>query len=475
MKYRYGTSGFRFKIPLILEATPNIAKTVCLLSAKKNHYMGIMITASHNDHTYNGVKIVDISGELLLPSDEQFCVSQVNSQLSLLKEDRDSKIVIGHDTRPSSITIKDLLIETLQSVDSSGLIEDIGLCTTPQLHYHVMKINSGLELDYYTYYFEGVSHFSNLSSQIYVDCANGVGTVPMFKILDWKYLSNIRLINTHTNIPNLLNYQAGSDYICSEKKFPSSIEKYSKDELYASFDGDADRVVFYFSDQGKFCLLDGDRIISLIVYYLSTILPMTEFYIGVVHTAYSNGHFINYLKKYQVTTECVATGVKHLHAAALKYDIGIYFESNGHGTVLINNDFSYLFPKIQSLKEMCNQLIGDAISDFFTVLTILDQLQMSPFEWYNLYQEKPSMISKVEIPSQSNIVFETTPDQSKLIKPAKLQTQIDHLCKKYPECFAFVRPSGTESCLRYYIECQDKELIPEIETKLLFHIQCCFS
>ena len=30
---------------------------------------------------------------------------------------------------------------------------------------------------------------------------------------------------------------------------------------------------------------------------------------------------------------CVPTGVKHLHHKALDYDIGIYFEANGHGTV----------------------------------------------------------------------------------------------------------------------------------------------
>jgi phosphoacetylglucosamine mutase len=32
----------------------------------------------------------------------------------------------------------------------------------------------------------------------------------------------------------------------------------------------------------------------------------------------------------------VSTGVKHLHHEAEKYDIGVYFEANGHGTVLFN-------------------------------------------------------------------------------------------------------------------------------------------
>ena len=113
MKYRYGTSGFRFKIPLILEATPNIANTVCLLSSQKNKYIGIMITASHNDHTFNGVKIVDSTGQLLSSEDEQFCIENVNSSLQLELKERNSRIIIGHDTRPSSLIIKELLITTI--------------------------------------------------------------------------------------------------------------------------------------------------------------------------------------------------------------------------------------------------------------------------------------------------------------------------------------------------------------------------
>ena len=34
---------------------------------------------------------------------------------------------------------------------------------------------------------------------------------------------------------------------------------------------------------------------------------------------------------------CVATGVKHLHHRAQDFDIGVYFEANGHGTVLFRD------------------------------------------------------------------------------------------------------------------------------------------
>lgn len=35
---------------------------------------------------------------------------------------------------------------------------------------------------------------------------------------------------------------------------------------------------------------------------------------------------------------CVPTGVKHLHHKAQDYDIGVYFEANGHGTVVFNKE-----------------------------------------------------------------------------------------------------------------------------------------
>jgi hypothetical protein len=41
--------------------------------------------------------------------------------------------------------------------------------------------------------------------------------------------------------------------------------------------------------------------------------------------------FIFFFKK--IECACVPTGVKHLHHKATEYDIGVYFEANGHGTV----------------------------------------------------------------------------------------------------------------------------------------------
>lgn len=40
------------------------------------------------------------------------------------------------------------------------------------------------------------------------------------------------------------------------------------------------------------------------------------------------------------------SGVKNLHHISLSFDIAVYFEANGHGTILVNNG------KLETLKEL---------------------------------------------------------------------------------------------------------------------------
>ena len=53
-----------------------------------------------------------------------------------------------------------------------------------------------------------------------------------------------------------------------------------------------------------------------------------------MQTAYANGASTAYLAGLGLAVVHTPTGVKHLHAAAGAFDVGIYFEANGHGTVL---------------------------------------------------------------------------------------------------------------------------------------------
>lgn len=236
-------------------------------------------------------------------------------------------------------------------------------------------------------------------------------------------------------------------------------------------DGDADRVVYYFVDQDNtFHLLDGDKIASLAATFLSDITKaagLTDVKVGVVQTAYANGSSTAFIEKsLRLPVSCTATGVKHLHhEAASKFDIGVYFEANGHGTVLFNTNCLWLIesghkPKnpaeqfalayLRSLTELINQAVGDALSDLLFVEVVLAHKGWSVKEWSGLYTDLPNRLVRVEVPDRR--IFTTTDAERRLVSPQGVQETIDAWVGKYKQGRAFARASGTEDAVRVYAE-----------------------
>ena len=116
---------------------------------------------------------------------------------------------------------------------------------------------------------------------------------------------------------------------------------------------------------------------------------------------------------------CTETGVKHLHHRAEKFDVGIYFEANGHGTVLFSpkvfkllkeTKTASLSPKqidsfecFNALVNLINQTVGDAISDLLMVEAILLRKNWSFKQWNSCYTDLPSRQSKVEVDALSRL------------------------------------------------------------------------
>ena len=69
--------------------------------------------------------------------------------------------------------------------------------------------------------------------------------------------------------------------------------------------------------------------------------------VGVVQTAYANGASTAYIRDtLGLPVPLAKTGVKFVHHKAMEYDIGVYFEANGHGTVLFHE------PLMRKLRAM---------------------------------------------------------------------------------------------------------------------------
>jgi phosphoacetylglucosamine mutase len=211
--------------------------------------------------------------------------------------------------------------------------------------------------------------------------------------------------------------------------------------------------------------------------------------IGVVQTAYANGASRNYLKSVNLETALVKTGVKYLHNKAHHYDVGIYFEANGHGTVLFSKQFvreigkleleSYTVEqqaqrRILAFANLLNQATGDAISDLLAVLGVLIVTPMSYKEWTKLYEDFPSRQLKVKVKDRN--LIKTTDDECSTVAPSGLQEKIDHLVSSVKNGRAFVRPSGTEDVVRIYAEASTQEEANDLATLVAqAAYDCCFG
>lgn len=272
-----------------------------------------------------------------------------------------------------------------------------------------------------------------------------------------------------------LNYKVGADYVKVNQCAPEGLEL-KEGMKCASLDGDADRIVYYFiGKDGLFHLMDGDRLATLIAGYLQQQVKRSslDLNLGLVQTAYANGSSTKYITdSLQVPVACVATGVKHLHHKAQDFDIGVYFEANGHGTVLFSEnaenkikgaatDASLSEEQKKAADSLCttvdliNQTTGDAISDMLLVEMILHSQGWDMETWFQCYTDLPNRQSKVKVADRT--VITTTEDETKALSPDGLQAAIDTVVSKYQSARSFVRPSGTEDIVRVYAEADTQE------------------
>ncbi|KAL3138406.1 hypothetical protein ABBQ32_006202 [Trebouxia sp. C0010 RCD-2024] len=485
----YGTAGFR----AVADRLPSTVYRCGLLMAARSLLLGdatgLVVTASHNPAQDNGVKLVDPSGYMLEQTWEAHanklaqCVDAQSLQSCLegLMTDENiatgaaAKVLLACDTRPSSPALLAAAAAGVQAL--GGVAVDCGRLTTPQLHWQLRRLNQGLPWalqDYFTTlagaYKQLVKGTHPLDQDLIVDCANGVGAQHLQSLSQHLQTSGFSMIAKCTG-DGILNGGCGADYIQKERAMPYTFESVSDGSRCASLDGDADRLVYFTQQGGVFQLFDGDRIAVLAALLVRDILndlpvPPQSVQVGIVQTAYANGASTQFMRdQLGVQVATTPTGVKYLHEEAVKFDIGIYFEANGHGTVLFSDSLLHRLNKMKgeskaavellALSQLINQAVGDALSGVLMVEAGLRRQQWGLGQWAGLYQDLPSRQTKVLVADRS--VITTTNAETQVAAPAGLQALIDQAVSGVPSGRAFVRPSGTEDVVRVYAEASSQE------------------
>ena len=518
---KYGTAGFRDKAIImdsVLFRSGVFATLVSVSKSVKNNNdlkcMGLMITASHNSGEDNGCKIADINGGMLSSEWEPIAEELINtdnllsclekhfSDININNNSMKPKIILGYDTRESS---ERLAAEARQGILlAGGDVIELGLVTTPQLHFATKyandnnsnnnKLIGSILLD--AYYDTISSGYHTLMSTIndndskdddvIIDASYGVGSLGATAIM--KKIPNIKVHIRNNAFDGPVNEGCGAEYVQKTQNPPCSFDDtHDTDCKLCSFDGDADRIVFHYfsSKENKWILLDGDKIASLISVLLRQEIDKSglseQISFGIIQTAYANGSSTKYLKSIGVPIEMAKTGVKYLHRAAEKYDAGVYFEANGHGTVLFSEKYLQLLEtakatsermelalkRLKGVAEVINQAIGDAISDMLITMAALRILELDQNTWNDLYSDLPSKQMKVPVAADKKTKFIPSDDETYLIQPEHIQSSLKEEMSKYDQGRCFCRPSGTEDVVRIYAEAADEISANELANSCL--------
>ena len=256
-------------------STPNLSFN----TRNFDYDLGIMISASHNSFSDNGIKIFKNNGEKLSDNDE----IEIEKNL----EFKDKKLSIKKNIKNNMIVIKNYEDELLKDF----------------------------------------SRLNNFKQKIFIDCANGSLSKIAPRVLEKLNLNFIKY-GCEPNGKNI-NYNCGAMY---PKKLSINTLT-SNSDIGISFDGDADRVLFC-DETGK--IIDGDYILAI----LSKNLKSNKSLINnlVITTKMSNLGFRNFLENNDINFMLCDVGDRYVIEKMRENKSIIGGEQSGH-IILAENSY----------------------------------------------------------------------------------------------------------------------------------------
>jgi phosphoacetylglucosamine mutase len=437
------------------------------------HVCGIMIVYCPNTFKNNCIKLIDSSGDFLEDSwidnalqlincnDTRKMLTVLNKHVAQYPACRKGTVIFGYQQSKMNNAILQACRQGIKT--SMACSFDAGQVTTPELYYHITSHNHFSQSCYLTNlvnsHSELVKWLTKAIDGVYpshlvchVDCGNGVGgrklsiMNPLLKEACVKLvLYNREDVSQHCGVDHVTNY----------RRVPANMGNI-KNELCCSIDEDADRIVFFTKVKNQIILLPGERIATLFAVAINDMCDHAGLTpsIGIIQTSTTNGACTSFIKRHvpKAAIVTVTTSNVHvLHTEAQEYDIGIYFDLNGCGTVV----FSPLFMSsiadnteavpLLAIYALLGQHTGDALGNLLVVLAIIQCRGLT--YWLNLYQDLPNRSERMYVGDSllvagehGNLRFDSYYIQNKLLEIGQ---------KKYSR---FVISPCTTDVVRVFVE-----------------------
>ena len=261
---------------------PMPTPAIAILTRSMRVDLGVMITASHNNYLYNGIKFFDHNGVKLDDVAEKEIESLVN--------------LSSHN-----------LLTTPEKIGKANRLQD----------------ETGRYIEYIKQVVPASVSLSNC--KIVIDCANGAGYQTAPKIL-WELGAEVIAIANSPNGINI-NEQCGS---INCDLLQHNVVKYNAD-IGIALDGDADRVVIC-DENGS--IIDGDQIIAAIALDLHSRKQLRNN--GIVVTQMSNTALDDFLFQQGIKVQRANIGDRRVLAEMMEYGYNFGGEQSGH---IIQSDY----------------------------------------------------------------------------------------------------------------------------------------
>ena len=248
---------------------------LAMLTKSMKANMGIMITASHNPYTDNGLKLFG----------------------------------------PDGLKLSDKIEKKIEKLIDTKITKQL---TNPDLLGRVKRLEDGND-KYIKILKNNFPNNLNLKGiKIVLDCANGASYKAAPKLLT-DLGAKVISIGVNPNGLNI-NNECGSTF---PSKIQNAVKKY-KANIGIAFDGDADRIIMC-DEKGK--IIDGDQIIAMIARRWKSKKILKG---GVVGTLMSNYGLEKFLKKEKIKFVRSKVGDRYVKEKMKKLNFNLGGEQSGH-------------------------------------------------------------------------------------------------------------------------------------------------